>query len=163
MILGLTALKKMKVRKIVVYVDSELVIDQVKGVYQSKHPKMRAYRNLTLELLEEFDEFTTSLIPREQKNIDYSLSNSSSLFQIPIYPNKKYEIQVKHKPSIPDNVSNWQLFENNHQIKRFLENDEEFVNTQIDDENQYGEDPLVVVEGVSTKEKDEYLNVFARK
>ena len=48
----------MKVKKIAVYGDSQLVIDQFKGVYQAKHPKMRAYRNLVLELLEEFDEYT---------------------------------------------------------------------------------------------------------
>ena len=40
-------------------------------------------------------------------------------------------------PSIHDNVKNWQIFEDNHQVKRFLQNEEEFVNTQIDDENQF--------------------------
>ena len=89
---------------------------------------MRDYKNMVLELLEDFYEYTISLIPREQKNIANSLDNSASLFKIPIYPNKRYEIQVKHKPSIPNNVKNWKVFENNHQIKRFLENEEEFVN-----------------------------------
>ena len=107
LILGLNALKTMKVKKIAVYGDSKLVVDQVKGVYQAKHPKMTAYRNLVLELLEEFDEYTISLIPREQNNRVDSLANSASLFKMPIYPNKRYEIQVKHKPSILDNVKNW--------------------------------------------------------
>ena len=65
LILGLFALKKFKVKRITIYGDSELVINQVKGIYQAKHPKMRAFRNLFLELLEEFDEFTISLIVRE--------------------------------------------------------------------------------------------------
>ena len=119
----------MNFKKIVVYADSQLVIDEVKGVYQAKHPKMRAYKNLVLELLEEFDEYTISLIPREQNNIADSLANSASLFKILIYPNKRYEIQVKHRPSIPNNVKNWQVFADNHQVKRFLQNEEEFVNT----------------------------------
>ena len=97
---------------------------------------MRSYKTLVLELLEEFYEHTISLIPREQNSIVDSLASSTSLFKIPIYPNKRYEIQVKHRPSIPDNVKNWKVFENNHQIKRFLENEEEFINTQIDEENQ---------------------------
>ena len=67
---------------------------------------MRAYINLVLKLLEEFDEFSISLIPRERNNIADSLANSASLFKIPIYHNKKYQIQVKHRPSIPDNVKN---------------------------------------------------------
>ena len=82
----------MKARRIEIYGDSELIIDQVKGIYQAKHPKMRSYRNLVLELLEEFDEHTISLIMREQNNIDDSLASSTSLFKIPIYPNKRYEI-----------------------------------------------------------------------
>ena len=106
LILGLNALKAMTFKRIAIYGDSELVIDQVKGIYQAKHPKMRSYRNMVLELLEEFDEHTISLIPREQNNIVDSLAISASLFKIPIYPNKGYEIQVKHKPYIPYNVKN---------------------------------------------------------
>ena len=65
LILGLNALKTMKAIKITIYGDLELIVDQVKGIYEEKHPKMRSYRNLVLELLEEFDEYTISLIPKE--------------------------------------------------------------------------------------------------
>jgi hypothetical protein len=54
LILGLKTLKELGARRIVVHGDSELVINQVKGIYQSKHPRLRAYRNLVLDLLEEF-------------------------------------------------------------------------------------------------------------
>lgn len=64
---------------------------------------------------------------------------------------------------MPDNVKNWQVFENNHQIKRFLENKEEFVNTQIDEENHIGENPPIVVETISASKKEEYSYVFAGK
>ena len=128
LILGINSLKTMKVKKITIFGDSLLVIDQVKGVYEAKHPKTIAYINLVLELPEEFHEYTISLIPREQNHIANSLANSASVFKIPLYPNKRYEIQVKHMTSILYNVKNCLVFENNHQIKRFLENEEEFVN-----------------------------------
>ena len=124
---------------------------------------MRSYKNMVLELLEEFDEHTIWLIPREWNNIVDSLANSASLLKIGIYPNKRYEIQVKHRPSILDNVKNWQVFEDNHQIKRFLENEEEFVNTQIDEENHIRENPPIAVERILASKKEEYSNVFARK
>ena len=108
--------------------------------------------------MEEFDEFTISIIPRGQNDIADSLATSASIFKIPIFPNKKYEVQVKHRPSIPHNVKNWQVFEDNHQIKIFLENYGEFVNTQIDDENQLEEEESFPTEG-----KIEYLNVFGGK
>ena len=106
LILGLFALKKLKVKKIAIYGDSKLVIGQVKGVYQAKHPRMKSYRNLILQLLEEFDEFTISIILRDQNGIADSLATSASILKIPIFPNKKYEVQVKHRPYVPDNVKN---------------------------------------------------------
>jgi ribonuclease HI len=54
LILGLETLKELGARRIVVHGDSELVINQVKGIYQSKHPRLRAYRNLVLDIIEEF-------------------------------------------------------------------------------------------------------------
>ena len=51
------------------------------------------------------------IVPREQNVIAYALAVSSSLFKIPIYPNKKYEIQVKHGLAVPDNLKYWQVFE----------------------------------------------------
>ena len=124
---------------------------------------MRDYKNMVLELLEDFYEYTISLIPREQKNIANSLDNSASLFKIPIYPNKRYEIQVKHRPYIPDNVKNWKVFEDNNKVKRFLQNEEEFFNTQIDDENQFEENPLVIADAVLDERNGKYLNVFVGK
>ena len=84
LILGLNALRTMKAKKIAIYGDLELIINQVKVIYQAKHPNMRSYRNLVLELLEEFDEYSISLIPREQYSIVDSLASLASLFKIPI-------------------------------------------------------------------------------
>ena len=42
---GLKILKKLGAKKIFVYSDSKLVIKQVKGEYQAKHPRIRAYRH----------------------------------------------------------------------------------------------------------------------
>lgn len=104
LILGLNTLKDLKAKRILVNGDSELVINQVKGVHQTNHPRMRSCRNLVLELLEIFTEFTISLIAREQNIIADALATLASVFKIHIYPNRKYEIEVKHRPSIPGNV-----------------------------------------------------------
>jgi hypothetical protein len=44
LILGLQVLKELGTQKIAVHGDSELIINQVKGVYQTKHPRLRAYK-----------------------------------------------------------------------------------------------------------------------
>jgi ribonuclease HI len=45
LVLGLKALKEMGARRIVFHGDSELIINQVKGIYQENHPILREYRN----------------------------------------------------------------------------------------------------------------------
>lgn len=54
MTVGLKILKKLGEKKIYVYGNSELVIKQVKGEYQANHPRMRAYRNVVLDILKTF-------------------------------------------------------------------------------------------------------------
>jgi hypothetical protein len=134
LILGLKVLKELGTKRIAVHGDSELVINQVKGIYQSKHPRLRAYRNLVLDLLEEFSEYDLSAIPREKNQIVDALATSASVFKIPIFPNKKYEIEVKHRPTVPDNIKYWQVFEDDKQVERFLQMSDEFANINIDDE-----------------------------
>ena len=51
LILGLKMIREIKIKKVSIYGDSELVINQVKGIYQAKHPRMRAYKNVVLDLL----------------------------------------------------------------------------------------------------------------
>ena len=45
------------------------MINQVKGVYQAKHPRMRAYRNAILDLLQGILECQFVIVPREQNVI----------------------------------------------------------------------------------------------
>ena len=54
LILGLKIMKELQAKRVHIYGDSEFVIKQVIGTYQAKHPRMRAYRNIVLDLLESF-------------------------------------------------------------------------------------------------------------
>jgi hypothetical protein len=71
---------------------------------------LREYKNLVLDLLEYFSEYNFSVIPRGQNQIVDALDTLGSVFKISIFPNKKYEIEVKHMPTIPDNNKYWQTF-----------------------------------------------------
>ena len=131
LVLGLKVLKDLKAKKIYIYGDFELIINQVKGSYQAKHPRLRSYKNLVLDLLESFKQYHLSVIPRKKNSIVDELVVSASVFKIHVYPNKKYEIEVKHKPLIPDNVDHWKVFDDDNQINRFMEISEEFANVSI--------------------------------
>ena len=65
---------------------------------------MRDYRNLALDILECFEEYQIFIIPRSQNVIADTFVVVASTFRIPLHPNTKYTIEVKHGPAIPDNV-----------------------------------------------------------
>jgi len=107
LMLGLNILKEKKAKKITIHRDFELIINQVNGLYQTKHLKMRAYINAVLDMIENFTEYNIYVIPRSQNNIVDSLAIVASNFKLPVYPSIKYDIEVRHVPIIPDNVENW--------------------------------------------------------
>ena len=70
---------------------------------------------------------------------------------IPIHPNKKYIIEVKHRPAIPNNVKYWQVFEDDDHIESFLTFSDDFENMEIDEESK----GVKIEEVPSEKPKDE--------
>lgn len=54
LILGLQLLKKLGAKIISVHGNFELIIKPIKGQYSSKHPMLRAYRNIVIDFLEFF-------------------------------------------------------------------------------------------------------------
>ena len=74
------------------------------------------------------------MIPREKNFIVDALDTSALVFKIPIFPNRGYEIEVKHRPTVPDNVKYWQVFEYDKQIESFLKMEDGFENLNIDEE-----------------------------
>lgn len=78
LISGLKILRKLNAKRIAVYGDSELVIKQVKGEYQAKHPRMRAYRNAVLDILNLFSDYTFTCVPCIQNGIADALAKATS-------------------------------------------------------------------------------------
>lgn len=111
LVLGLRVLKNMNAKNIYIFEDSKLVINQVKRSYQADHPRLRSYRNLVVHLLDIFKEQYLSFIPRKENVIVDALTVSSSAFKLPFYLDKKYKIEVRHINYIPNNVDQWNFFE----------------------------------------------------
>ena len=97
---------------------------------------MRDYRNMVLDMLDGFKEYQIFVIPRSQSTIANAYAATASTFSIPIHPNKKYIIEVKHRPTIPDNVKYWQVFEDDEHIEIFLTLSDDFENIVIDEEQE---------------------------
>jgi hypothetical protein len=82
-----------------------------------------------------FSAFNISFIPREENTVADSLASSTSIFKVPFPPKLRYDVEVKYRPSIPDNVKHWKVFEDDLEIKIFLETIKEFSEMHIDQES----------------------------
>jgi len=70
----------------------------------------------------------------------------------------KYHIEIRHRHLILNKFQQWQVFEDDEQIKQFLEMIDEFSKTHIDQENQ-NDHAWVMKEGETpTKFQDKITN-----
>jgi ribonuclease HI len=127
LVLGLRAVREMGIQEVVVFGDVELVVQQIINAYQAKNPRLRSYRNEVWDLVDSFFlAFNISFVPREKNTVADSLATSAGNFKVPLLPKFRYDVEVKYRPSIPDNVKHWKVFKDDIEIKKFLETFEEF-------------------------------------
>jgi ribonuclease HI len=108
LVLGLEAARRMKIKNLEVFGDAELIIKQINWQYQAKHPRLRSYRNCVWDLIENF--FTSvnfHFVPRSENQQVDALAKAASTFTPPTAFNLKYHIQMRHRPSIPNNIQHW--------------------------------------------------------
>ena len=95
-----------------------------------------------------FVAFNITYIPRDHNQTVDSLALAATHFRIPKTTQLKYPIEVRYKPFVPDNVKWWRVFEDDIEIKRFVEVTGEFSNSLIDQEQ---DDEIEDFEGVAAK------------
>jgi ribonuclease HI len=142
LILGLRAAKDMGIEEISVFGDAELIVQQIRNIYQAKHPRLRSYRNEVWDLVDSFfSAFNISFIPREENVMADSLAISTSNFRVPLPPKLRYDVEVRYRPSVPDNIKYWKVFEDDLEIRKFLESVDEFSALHIDQDHDPEGDP----------------------
>ena len=105
LLLGLKAAKYLGIQHISVYGNSELVVQEVRNNYQVKQDLLEVYRNEVWDLIDNyFVAFNITYIPRDHNQTADSLSLAATHFRIPKTKQLKYPIEVRYRPSVPDNV-----------------------------------------------------------
>jgi ribonuclease HI len=119
LVLGLRASKDMGIEELSVFGDAELIFHQINNIYQAKHPSLKTYINEVWDLVDSFFlAFNISFIPREENTMDDSFVVSASYFKVPLPPKLKYDVGVKYRPYVPDNIKHWKVFEDDNEIKK---------------------------------------------
>ena len=111
LILGMKVAKYLGAKQLIVFCDSELVVQQVRDNYQVKNSKLKNYINEIWDLIEHyFSAFNLNFFSREENEMADSLAIVASNFKVPLDVKYAYDIQIKNKPSIPNNIKHWKVF-----------------------------------------------------
>ncbi len=128
LLLGLKLVQSLQAIKVSILGDSDLVIQQVKGNFVTNDKRLRSYRSAAAEILNSFTEFQITKIPRTHNLHAHSLATFASTCKLPFEPQHCFTAEIKHRPSVPNNVKDWQVFEDDTQKNNFLTLQQEFQN-----------------------------------
>ena len=135
-ILGLQLARSLKVKNLRVFTDSKLILRQVRSLFQAKNCRLGSYRNEIWDTIENtFDAFNITFIPTDENLHADSLAISAISFKIPNQFQIQYQIQIKYRSPILDNLKQWKIFEDDEQLKSFLQVIDEFYVLQIEEDN----------------------------
>ena len=81
-IYGIEAAIDLRIKYLKVYGDSALVISQINGNWETRHPNLIPYRDHVMNLVPYFEEITFEHIPREENNLADALATLSSMFKV---------------------------------------------------------------------------------
>jgi hypothetical protein len=89
---------------------------------------------LVQELISQFLAFNISPIPRSQNAAADLLANvASKLLPSEDYSPDRFSVELIFRPSIPDNVTNWRVFNHDEDILNFLTSDKSYDDQIIDE------------------------------
>ena len=118
-----------------VFGDSEIIVRKVRNTIHCNSPHLKNYQQEVHRLIDHFEAFNITVIPKAKNIIANSLAiDASRLSPLEYYEASSFTVELLYKPSVPNNKSNWKVFEGDEQIIKFLTNQENFKYLAIDDE-----------------------------
>jgi len=125
----------LNIKEVKVFEDSKIIVRQLRNTIHCNSPHLKNYQQEVHRLIENFEAFNITTIPREKNILVDSLATAASrLSPLEDYEASQFTVEFLYKPSVPNNISNWKVFEGDEQIINFLTNQDNFRDLAIDDE-----------------------------
>jgi hypothetical protein len=117
----------MNVQNLMVFGDSEIVVRQVRNSIHCLSPHLKSYQAEVWNLMHKFFAFNIKSIPRLNNSEADLLANvASKLFPAEGLSPNAFSIELLFRPSVPDNVTNWRVFDDDQQIISFFHMEDTF-------------------------------------
>jgi ribonuclease HI len=135
LLLGLRKALDMHIQNLVVFGDSEIVIRQVRNSIHCLSPHLKCYQSEVWSLINKFSAFNINSIPRSNNAEADLLANvASKLLPAEGLSPNAFSVELLFRPSVPDNITNWRVFDDDQQIINFLHMEETFQGAVIDEQ-----------------------------
>jgi ribonuclease HI len=132
LLLGLELCKDRGVKCLNIKGDLDLVIQQLKNKFACNSKRLKGYRNAILDSLNDLDAFNLIVIPREHNAKEDELAVAASTLQLPNgLADENISVEVIFRPSVPNNIDHWQVFDDDKQMIKFLTHMHEFSDLDI--------------------------------
>jgi ribonuclease HI len=158
---GLRKALDMNVQNLTIFGDSKIVVRQVKNSIHCLSPHLKSYQSEVWNLMKTFSAFNINSIPRLNNSEADLLANVSlKLFPTEGLSLKAFSIELLFRPSIPDNITNWRVFDEYQQIISFLHMEETFQGTVIDEgtHDKNFRDFTVIQDPISPESSSDMVN-----
>jgi ribonuclease HI len=127
LLLGLELCRDRGVKCLNIKGDSDLIIQQLKNKFACKSKRLKGYRNAIWDLINDLDALNLIAIPREHNSKANELAVVASTLQLPdSLLDENISVEVIFRPSVPDNMNHWQVFDDDKQVIKFLTHMHEF-------------------------------------
>jgi ribonuclease HI len=125
----------LNIKELKVFGDSKIIVRKVKNTIHCNSPHLRNYQKEVHRLIDNFEAFNITTVPRMQNTLVDSLYTMASILSpLEEYEASTFAVEMIFKPSVPNNISNWKVFEGDEHIVDFLTNQDNFKDLAIDDE-----------------------------
>jgi ribonuclease HI len=132
LIIGLNLAMDRKINYLRVIGDSDLVVSQVLLNFSKNNERLKRYRDLARDTTNYFEVISIEEFPRDKNHVVDALAISASTLKPCEGPLQNLcNMEVIFRPSILDNMEHWQVFDDDAQILRFMENNKEFSDSQV--------------------------------
>jgi ribonuclease HI len=131
---GLRKEVDLKEEKIKVFGDSEIIVRQVRNTIHFLSSHLKNYQSEVWELIKYFTAFNINIVPRSL-NSDVDLLENVASRLIPsnkLMPDS-FSVELLYRPSIPNNIVSWRVFDDDQQLINFLHLKDTFKDSIIDE------------------------------
>jgi ribonuclease HI len=104
---GIKKVIDLNIKELKVFRDSKIIIRQVRNTIHCNSPHLKNYQHEVHRLIEHFEAFNITMIPRTKNILVDSLTiDASRLSPLEDYEASRFTVELLYKPSVPNNISN---------------------------------------------------------